>query len=83
MACRVKQVRVGPNLILERVVTDTGSRIDNLLDESLNLRPMLRQAEDVVDLLGGVLIRGQVLVVELGDLVHVGELTQGTEEVIS
>lgn len=70
------------NLILEGVVTDRGASIGNLLDHSGDLSRVLSEAEDEVASNGGILVRGHVLIVELRDLVHVSELTEGTEEVI-
>ena len=43
---------------------------------------MVLQAEHEVAGDGSVLVGGQVLVVELGDLVHVAQLAEGAEEVI-
>ncbi len=70
------------DLILERVVTDTATSINYLLHDSLNLLAMVIETEHEVAGDGSVLVRGQVLVIELRDLVEISQLAEGAEEVI-
>ena len=73
---------VGLHLVLKGVVPDTGSGVNNLLDEDGNLLGVVGEAEHKIAGNGGCLVSGKVLVVELGDLVHVAELADGSEEVV-
>ena len=70
-------------LVLESVVTDTATSIDNVLNHGLNAIAVLVEAEHEVTGDGGLLVGGQVLVIVVRNLVHVGQLTEGTKEVIS
>ena len=70
------------NLVLEGVVTDTGAGISDLLHNLRDLRAVALQAEHEIAGDCSILVGGQVLVVELRDLVHVAQLAEGTEEVI-
>ena len=78
----IKLGSVGLYLVLERVVTDTGASVNDLLDEDSDLLGMLRQAKDEVTSDGGSLVSGQVHLIELGNLVEVGKLPEGAKEVI-
>lgn len=82
IALGVERFRVSFHLILQRIVTVAGASVDHLLDEYADLLAVLRQAEDEVAGDGSLLVGGLVHLEELGDLVHVGELSKGAEEVI-
>ena len=74
---------VALDLVLKRVVTDTRAGVNNLLDENCDFLGVISQAEDVVAGDSGSLVGRKVLLIELGNLVHVRELAEGTKEVIS
>ena len=82
VSCGIKLGGVGLDLVLERVVTDARASIDDLLDENSDLFGVFRQAENEVAGDGSSLVGGQVHLVELGNLVQVGQLTEGAKEVI-
>ena len=79
----IKLSSVGLYLVLEGVVTDTGTGINNLLNEDGYLFGVFRKAENEVTCNGGSLVSWQVHVVKLWDLVEVSKLTEGAKEVIS
>lgn len=74
---------VNLDLVLKSVVTDTAASVDNVLDHGLNTIAVLVEAEHEVAGDGGLLVGRQVLVIVVGNLVHVSQLTEGTKEVIS
>ena len=70
------------DLIFERIVTDTLSCIGDLLHDGSDLRRVGRKAEHKVAGNGGILIRRQVLIVEVRDLIDVCKLAKSSEEVV-
>jgi len=71
------------DLVMKSVVTDTAASIDNVLDHGLNAIAVLVKAEHEVAGDGGLLVGRQVLVIVVGNLVHVSQFTEGTKEVVS
>ena len=74
---------VGLNLVLKGVVSFTETDSYDILDEGADLFGVLGKTEDVVGVDSGLLVGKQVLLVVLGNLVELAELTDGSEEVIS
>ena len=83
MRVRIILIRVSLDLVLESVVTDTISSIDNILNKRLDLIGVFGQTEDKVAGNGRTLVVGKVLVIEVRNLVQVAELAKGAKEVIS
>ena len=74
--------RIGLNLVSERVVAHSLTSVGHLLNHGHDFGGVLveRKHEVVVD--GRLLVGGQVRVVELRDLVQVGQLTERAKEVV-
>ena len=83
MRVRIILIRVSLDLVLESVVTDTISSIDNILNKRLDLIGVFGQTEDKVAGNGRTLVVGKVLVIEVRNLVQVAEFAEGAKEVIS
>ena len=79
----IELTSVGLHLVLKGVVTDAGAGIDNLLDKRSNFSSIHVEAEDEVAGEGSILVGGKALLVEVRDLVEVGQLAERAKEVVS
>ena len=75
-------ILVSLDLIAKGVVTATLTSLNDLLDEDVDFLAMLAKRDHVVETTRDILVVWQVSIIELWDLVQVGDFTDGTKEVV-